>query len=466
MRDFNFSGRSAATVVLVFGFFLFPVLAFAQATGASLSVLKIGSPNPVQAGSNLTYTITVSNEGPDDAADVALSDTLPTGTTFASLASPGGWSCTTPAVGSGGTVSCTNALLQVGSAVFTLTVQVDSGVSAGTILSNTAAVTSTTPDPNPGDESATAMTTVGAASGGLSLAIADSPDPVAVGSDLTYAITLTSTLTDAADGTLTLPLPTGTTFQSFSGAAGWSCSTPAVGSAGSVVCTNPAPPAPGVELFALVVQVGPTYAFGDTVDAMASLVLSTGGRDVVATAAATTSILSPASVSATKSVTGAFAPGGSAIYTIVLANAGPGVQSDNPGAEFTDVLPAQLVLGSASASAGTATANLGTNTVTWDGTIPANGTVTITINASVSPAVASGTTISNQGSVSFDADGNGTNETSGQTDDPGLAGPADPTGFIVSAVVAVPALSATGLSVLAFILAAAGIAVSRRKSRT
>ena len=57
------------------------------------------APNPVVAGQNLTYTITVTNNGPDAADAVSLSDTLPAGTTFVSLASPGGWSCTTPAVG-------------------------------------------------------------------------------------------------------------------------------------------------------------------------------------------------------------------------------------------------------------------------------------------------------------------------------------------------------------------------------
>jgi len=36
-------------------------------------------------------------------------------------------------------------------------------------------------------------------------------------------------------------------------------------------------------------------------------------------------------------------------YTVVLTNSGPGAQGDNPGNEFTDVLPAGLTLVSATA---------------------------------------------------------------------------------------------------------------------
>ena len=47
-----------------------------------------------------------------------------TGTTFVSLAAPAGWTCTAPAVGASGTVSCTIPTLAVGNASFTLVVHV------------------------------------------------------------------------------------------------------------------------------------------------------------------------------------------------------------------------------------------------------------------------------------------------------------------------------------------------------
>lgn len=48
----------------------------AQAT-ADVTVQMTDSPDPVRVGSTLTYTITVRNNGPDMAAGVTLTDTLP-----------------------------------------------------------------------------------------------------------------------------------------------------------------------------------------------------------------------------------------------------------------------------------------------------------------------------------------------------------------------------------------------------
>lgn len=152
---------------------------------------------------------------------------------------------------------------------------------------------------------------------------------------------------------------------------------------------------------------------------------------------------------ATKTVAGVFQPGGAVTYTVAITNAGPGTQQDNPGAEFTDVLPASLDLLSATATGGTAVATMATNTVTWNGTLAAKASATITITARIK-ADQVGQTIGNQGTLAFDADGDGGNESSGVTDDPGVAGPADPTRFAVP--VAIPTLSAWGLTLLGVIM--------------
>jgi len=142
----------------------------------------------------------------------------------------------------------------------------------------------------------------------------------------------------------------------------------------------------------------------------------------------------------------------------VLSNGMPHAQADNPGNEFTDVLPPQLTLVSASASSGTAAATVATNTVTWNGAIPASGSVTIMINATLA-ANASGT-VSNQGTASVDVDGNGTNETSIVTSAP--SGPAgSPTTFVVQTVAAtptqVPALTPVMLLMLIVLIGLAGM---------
>jgi uncharacterized repeat protein (TIGR01451 family) len=139
---------------------------------------------------------------------------------------------------------------------------------------------------------------------------------------------------------------------------------------------------------------------------------------------------SPSSVSGTKTASGTFAPNGSITYTVVLSNSSTFAQLDNPGDEFTDVLPAGLTLVSANATSGTAAANTGTNTAAWSGSIAGGGSVTITITATIN-SNAGGTTISNQGTINYDADGDGTNESSRLTDDPAVGGASDATSFFV-----------------------------------
>jgi uncharacterized repeat protein (TIGR01451 family) len=151
------------------------------------------------------------------------------------------------------------------------------------------------------------------------------------------------------------------------------------------------------------------------------------------------------------------------VYTITLTNSGATAQGDNPGDEFTDLLSSELTLVSANASSGTAIANVGTNTVTWNGAIPAGNSVTIIINAVVN-ATATGT-VSNQGTVSYDSDGNGTNESQSVTNDPSTAAANDPTLFAVgAAITGVPALSPASLLFLSILLAGAALLVLRRFS--
>ena len=173
-----------------------------------------------------------------------------------------------------------------------------------------------------------------------------------------------------------------------------------------------------------------------------------------------------ASLSATKTVSSTFVVGSGVTYTIVITNAGPGAQADNPGNEFTDVLPAHVDLVSATATSGTAVATVGTNTVTWNGAIPASGSVTITINATLDLTTPPGEFESNQGTLSYDADGNGTNEASGVTDDPTVGGAGNPTVFAAGAgsVVSIPTLGAVGLSLLVLGLALVAAVRLRRRS--
>jgi uncharacterized repeat protein (TIGR01451 family) len=125
---------------------------------ANLAITKTDSPDPVLINTNLTYTITVTNAGPSPASMLTMTDMLPANTTFQSLTSPAGWACTTPAVGAGGTVTCTIATLASGAPAATFTLVIRPTVAGN--LSNTATIASATPDPNNANNSATAPTVV------------------------------------------------------------------------------------------------------------------------------------------------------------------------------------------------------------------------------------------------------------------------------------------------------------------
>ncbi len=146
--------------------------------------------------------------------------------------------------------------------------------------------------------------------------------------------------------------------------------------------------------------------------------------------------------------------------TLLLINCGPANQADNPGDEFTDTLPAGLTLTGASATSGVA--SISGNTAKWNGAIPAGGTVTITITANINAGTA-GMTLCNQATIAYDADGDGTNESIGFSDDPDEPGPADPCCFQVLKNFEVPLLSGDGLAALALLLA--GLAVLRLRRR-
>src|SRR5205085_12355573 len=74
---------------------------------ADLVLTQTSSPATATAGTNLTYTLTLTNNGPDDALNVALSESLPAGTTFVSDTQSSGlpFNQDDPAVGKNGTIN-------------------------------------------------------------------------------------------------------------------------------------------------------------------------------------------------------------------------------------------------------------------------------------------------------------------------------------------------------------------------
>jgi uncharacterized repeat protein (TIGR01451 family) len=227
-------------------------------TQADLAVSKIDSPDPVNAGFNIDYTIMITNNGASDAQNVILTDPTPPNTTFVSAMQMSGPAFTliTPPVGGTGNVSATFAggFAAGGTATFHVIVKVD--LSAAGTLTNTATVSSATADSDAGNNSDTETTMVTATSE-LSVSKTDAPDPVTPGDNLVYTITVSNSgFLPAPLVELTEMIPANTTFVSFTAPAGWTTITPPVGGTGMVTATIPSLPGMTSAIFTLVVKVG------------------------------------------------------------------------------------------------------------------------------------------------------------------------------------------------------------------
>lgn len=121
--------------------------------GTDLSVAQTDLPDPVNVVSPLSYTLTVDNNGPEDATGVTVTDTLPAGVTFQSASATQG-SCSEAA----GIVTCLLGDM-ISGATATINIALTAPVSVGTIT-NTAVVTGNEVDPIAANNTSNEDTTV------------------------------------------------------------------------------------------------------------------------------------------------------------------------------------------------------------------------------------------------------------------------------------------------------------------
>ncbi len=189
---------------------------------SNLSVSITDTPDPVVAGGNITYTITVTNNGPD-AANVTWLDLLPANTTLGDYFADPGWGCGATVSPPPQNVVCSNPSMAAGaSAVFTLIVAVNAQVANGTIITNSVSLSTSNNDPDPTDNSATTTTTVtGTPQGHLTI----TPAAVNFGNQLVGTTSAATTVTLANDGSASLNVTALTAAAAPFARAGGTCAT-------------------------------------------------------------------------------------------------------------------------------------------------------------------------------------------------------------------------------------------------
>jgi uncharacterized repeat protein (TIGR01451 family) len=393
---------------------------------ADVTVTKTASPGSVPVGQVLTYTLTARNRSVQEdsfsrAYNVQVTDTLPSGLMFIRAIASNGGSCTPPPNPTQPTGPGNNQLVCTWSSLVrneqqTVTVEVRPLYAInGTTITNNVAVSTTTPEGNATNNQAAAGASVVAPVYDLVVTKRDDVDPVNVGDDVTYTITVSNNSASTAEGVRLIDnLPTaGTngepapTFVSASAPAGVGVTTPAVGSSGGqIVFTIPAIGGTGTgatgEPNTLQLQVVlrgvsrgtfQNRAAVDFVDASRNAFDTSQGNNTVAENTtfrfkADVQVASKTAVSTgTATPLATVAVGQGFDWLVQLRNNGPDSAETT---SFTDTLPAGLVLtgtpvftvtgGSFTPAAPTCTGAAGGNSVSCAiASMPANGTATVRI---------------------------------------------------------------------------------------
>lgn len=354
--------------------------------------LSKNGPSTAGPGTDVVFTIDVTNTGPEDASNVSVSDTLPGDLTFVSLVNTGfTMSCSTPAVGSGGTITCTAASFPPGvTATLTLTAHVPAGTASGTQYVNNVAVKADN-DPNPDNDAAAAIVTVSSVDVSVDK---NGPASVTAGTNASYTITVTSSGPDAAVVNFTDDIPSGTSFVSLAQDPSAFCSSPPAGStSGTVSCTmSMSAPFPASAQFTLVLLAGNTTSITN----IAAVTTDSFDDDPSNNSDTFVTTVTPsADLSVTKSGPATVTAGENVTYTITVTNDGP---TDASSVSLTDSLPPELTFVSMTQTSGP-TFNCSGTTCTI-ATLPLDATATFSLVAQVASSLTGASPVSNTANVS------------------------------------------------------------------
>lgn len=337
---------------------------------ADLSVTKTANADPVVIGNNLTYTITVTNNGSNNARGVTLTDTLPEGVKLVSASvNPNQQSDNDLIFDLGDIANGTSKTVNI-----TITPP-----TSGTIT-GTASVTSKTFDPDVANDTDILATTVSTptvdvASTDLAVTTTNTPAPLNLGDKVTYNLAVTNNSPTKATGVkLTNSLPSGLKEILI---------TPSKGSVleGNEVFTANLGELNSGETATIAINAT-SIAAGDLINtaSITSNETDSNSSNNFITQTLTVNPVDPAPVDLelTKTVSNSNPNVGDQItFTLTLTNKGPGIASS---IKVADILPPGLSFISANSIQGTYDSNTGI----WDvGNMRDNLTRTLNISAQV-----------------------------------------------------------------------------------
>jgi uncharacterized repeat protein (TIGR01451 family) len=376
---------------------------------ADLAVTNVVSSPSIQAGNNVTFTQTVTNNGPNSADGVVYMAPIPASSTFVSMSVPAGWTCITPAAGGTGVVICTTpTLANAATANFSLVVNSFGGTPAGYVMTETNSVSSNTPDSNPLNNKATASTIVEAAANAdtfadMAVTITQNTNVPVPGGNIVYTQTVSNLGSFTAQiPTYSINVPANTTLQSFTIPPGWTCvpAAPGVGYTGAINCSGTTLASGASVSFPMTVKVNVAGVTPGTTVITATPSVSSSTHDPylpnnTASVAATVVAAGSGDVAITISNSpNPVSPAENYTYTVVATNNGPAAATTN---SVSIPLPAGTNFQSLTPPAGWAcvTPAIGAGgTITCTiASFAANATATFSPVVQVNASTAAGTTL-------------------------------------------------------------------------
>ena len=376
-------------------------------TAADLSLLKTVSSATPNVGDNVTFTLTVSNAGPDHATNVAVTDLLPSGLTFVSstpsqgtyVSSTGLWTVGSVSSGAAASLQVVATVASTGAKTNLAQVTASDQLDPDSVVNNGVATE---------DDQASVTVTPQVIDLSLTKAV-DNATPN-INGNVTFTVTVSNAGPDSASGVSILDLlPTGMTFVSSTPSQGSYVSGTGIWTVGTIANGASA----NLQLIASVDTPGAKTNLAQVSAANQTDSDSIPNNSIATEDDQASVTLTPqdADLSLAKTVNNATPTSGQQVtFTVTVSNAGP---SSATNVVVQDSLPAGLTFVSSTPSQGT----FSNATGQWAaGTIASGGSATLQVVASVTTSGAKTNTAQVRSVDQFDPDSTPNNSVATEDD--------------------------------------------------